>query len=75
MGPPPPPPIDLKFYGFATEKNGHKLIFLSHGDDVFVAGEGDVVDGRYKVVRIEPTSVIIEDLAYNDNQTLMLTTI
>jgi hypothetical protein len=74
-GPPPPPPIDLKFYGFATEKNGHKLIFLSHLDDVFVAGEGDVVDGRYKVVRIEPTSVIIEDLAYNDNQTLTLTTI
>lgn len=74
-GPPPPPPIDLKFYGFATEKNGHKLIFLSHAEDVFVAGEGDVVDGRYKVVRIEPTSVIMEDLSYNDNQTLPLTTI
>lgn len=74
-GPPPPPAIDLKFYGFATEQGGHKLIFLSHGDDVFIAKEGDVVDGRYKVVQIEPTSVVIEDLSYNDNQTLTLTTI
>ncbi len=37
-GPPPPPPIDLKFYGFATETNGQKLIFLLHGEDLFIAG-------------------------------------
>ncbi len=74
-GPPPPPPIDLKFYGFATETGGPKLIFLSHGEDVFVAGEGDVVDGRYKVIRIEATSVTIEDLSYNDQQTLTLQTV
>ncbi len=74
-GPPPPPPIDLKFYGFATEQNGRKLIFLIHGEDVFIAGPGDVVDGRYKVVRIESDSVTIEDLSYNDQQTLTLQTI
>jgi len=74
-GPPPPPTIDLKFYGFATEKSSQKLIFLSHGNDVFIAGVGDVVDGRYKVVQINASSVVMEDLAYNDNQTLSLTTI
>lgn len=74
-GPPPPPPIDLKFYGFAKEKGGRELIFLAHGDDVFIAAQGDVVDGRYKVVKIEPNSVTIEDLSYNDNQTLSLQTI
>ncbi|MHB1937148.1 MAG: hypothetical protein ACYCOR_11250 [Acidobacteriaceae bacterium] len=71
-GPAPPPPIDLKFYGFANEQNGRKLVFLMHGEDVFIAGPGDIVDGRYKVVQINDNSVVIEDLAYNNQQTLPL---
>jgi hypothetical protein len=70
--PPPPPPIDLKFYGFATQHNGQKLVFLMHGEDIFIAGQGDIVKGRYKVVQIDNNSVVIEDLSYNDNQTLPL---
>jgi hypothetical protein len=71
-GPPPPPPIDLKFYGFARQQNGRKLVFLMHGEDIFVAGPGDIVDGRYKVIRITDNSVVIEDLAYTNQQTLPL---
>ena len=73
-GPAPPPVIDLKFYGFATQNNGQKMIFLLHGEDLFIAGPGDIVDGRYKVLQIGPNSVVIEDLSYNDNQTLPLQT-
>lgn len=71
-GPPPPPPIDLKFYGFSTVQNGKKMVFLLHGEDVFVAGEGDIVDRRYQVVQIQANAVIIEDLSYDDKQTLPL---
>jgi len=71
-GPPPPPSIDLKFFGFAARKNGSRRAFLTHGDDVFVASEGDVVSHRYRVVRIAPTSIDIEDLGYHDTQTLPL---
>jgi hypothetical protein len=71
-GPPPPPPIDLKFYGFAKRQSGHKLIFLMHGEDIFIAGPGDIVDGRYKVIQVNDSSVVIEDLAYNNQQTLPL---
>ena len=71
-GPPPPPPIDLKFYGFARRQNGHKLVFLMHGEDIFIAGPGDTVDGRYKVIQITDNSVVIEDLAYANQQTLPL---
>ena len=60
--PPPPPPIPLKFYGFASSAGEPKKIFLKLGDDVFVAGEGEIVDRRYKVVRISPTSVEIQDV-------------
>lgn len=73
-GPPPPPPIKLKFYGFATEQNGQKMVFLLDGEDVFIAKQGDIVDGRYKVVRIESGAVVVDDLSYNNQQTLPLQT-
>jgi hypothetical protein len=57
-----PPPIPLKFFGFASKKGEPKKIFLSKGEDVFIAGEGEIVDRRYKVVRISPTSVEIQDV-------------
>jgi hypothetical protein len=59
---PPPPPIPLKFFGFASRPGEPKKIFLSKDQDVFIAGEGEIVDRRYKVVRISPTSVEIQDL-------------
>src|ERR1700690_3593999 len=72
--PPPPPPIDLKFYGFAISKPGEsKRIFLSQGEDVFIAKEGDIVDRRYKVVRISPNAVEILDVLSNNRQSIPLT--
>lgn len=60
--PPPPAPIPLKFYGFASSPGEPKKIFLKLGEDVFVAGEGEIVDRRYKVIRISPMSVEIQDV-------------
>ena len=60
--PPPPLPIPLKFFGFASGPGEPKKIFLSKGDDVFIAGEGEIVDRRYKIVRISPTSVEVQDV-------------
>lgn len=70
---PPPPPIDLKFYGLAGPKNGNKRIFLLKGEDIFLAKEGDIVDRRYKIVHIGPTSVQVEDVLTNNTQTLPFT--
>ena len=67
QGPPPPPPINLKFFGFARK------IFLSQGEDVFIAGEGDIVDRRYRILRITPVSVEVEDVLNNNRQTIPLT--
>ncbi len=62
-----PPAIPLKFYGFASRPGEAKKIFLKSvsGEDVFVAGEGEIVDRRYKVIRITPTSVEIQDMVYS----------
>jgi hypothetical protein len=70
--PPPPPPINLRFYGYAAEKDGRKQVFLLQGDDIFIATEGDVVDRRYRVGKIGASSVQIEDLPYSHMQTLPL---
>lgn len=70
----PPPPIPLKFFGFASHPGEPKKIFLSKGDDVFIAGEGEVVDRRYKVLRISANSVEIQDVvASGPPQTIPLT--
>jgi hypothetical protein len=71
--PPPPPPINLKFFGFANKPGESKKIFLSEGEDVFIAGEGDVVNRHYKVLHITPTSVEIEDVLNNNRQNIPLT--
>jgi hypothetical protein len=48
-------------------------VFLSQGEDVFVASEGDIVDRRYRVLRISATSVEIEDILNNNRQSIPLT--
>jgi hypothetical protein len=60
--PPAAPPIPLRFYGFASSPGEPKKIFLKKGEDVFVAGEGEIVDRRYKVMHITNTSVEIQDM-------------
>jgi hypothetical protein len=71
-GPPPPPPIDLKFFGTATAANGGRRAFLLHGEDVFLASDGDIVQRRYKVLTVSANSVLVEDLSNNNKQTLPL---
>jgi hypothetical protein len=56
------PPIPLKFFGFASKPGEPKKIFLSKGEDVFIAGEGEIIDRRYKVIHISPTAVDIQDV-------------
>jgi hypothetical protein len=71
--PAPPPPINLKFFGFASKPGELKKVFLSQGEDVFIAHEGDIVDRRYKLVRISPMAVDIEDVLNNNRQSIPLT--
>jgi hypothetical protein len=70
---PPPPPITLKFFGFANKPGEAKKVFLSQGEDVFIAGEGEIVDRRYRVLRISPNAVEMEDVLNNNRQSIPLT--
>jgi hypothetical protein len=71
--PPPPPPITLKFFGLTNTKGEKPKAFLSQGEDVWIAHEGDVVNRHYKIVRISPNAVEVEDLLNNNRQNIPLT--
>lgn len=65
-GPPPePPPVPppYKFYGYSTSRNnGKRTAYFLDGEDILLATEGDTLRRKYKVLRISPNSVTVEDL-------------
>jgi hypothetical protein len=70
---PPPPPINLKYYGFISPANSPtKRAFFLEGDEIYVAGEGDLIKKKYKVVRIGVNSAVVEDTEHQNQQTIAL---
>ena len=71
--PPPPPPIPLKFFGFASVPGETPVkAFLSDAEEVYIAKEGDLIKKRYKVIKIAPTGIDIEDTQTKSRQKLPL---
>ncbi len=78
-GPPPPPalaPIALKFVGvYEVPAKKMKLAVLSdgRGGAPIYGGEGDTVEGRYKILRIGNESIEMSYLDGRGRQTIRLT--
>jgi hypothetical protein len=71
--PPPPPPISLKYFGLSTRRaNGKKVAFFLDGETILMAGEGEMLQKRYRVVRIGVNSVVLEDTQLNREQSVPL---
>jgi hypothetical protein len=65
QGPPPPPPIALKYIGVLDTAQGRVAVFRDSGGDIVNGKEGDIIDGRYRLLKIGVESA---DLAYLDGQ-------
>ena len=64
-GPPPLPPIQLKFIGMLERADGVKWAALTDGKNVMQGKDGDIIDGRYRIVKIGTESV---ELTYVDGR-------
>jgi hypothetical protein len=66
-GPPPPPPIPLKFIGIVEKADGSRLAVLTPGEGrgPMHGKEGDIIDGRYRILKIGTESI---DMAYLDGR-------
>lgn len=73
-GPAPPPPIPLKYQGFAAENRagGGFTAFLADDSRHYNVNVGEVLMGRYRILAISDKGVDVEDLQYNRRQTLPL---
>lgn len=65
QGPPPPPPIALKYIGVLETAQGRVAVFRDLGGDIVNGKEGDIIDGRYRLLKIGVESA---DLAYVDGR-------
>lgn len=73
-GPPPPPPIALKFIAVLERASGVKWAVLSDGKSPPMYGrEGDAIDGRYRIVKVGTESVEVTYLDGRGRQVIRLT--
>lgn len=64
---PPPPeelPPNMKFFGYGNVPNGTpRRAFLSYQDDVYIVTEGDTLLGRYRIVKINNSTLEFENIS------------
>jgi hypothetical protein len=64
--PPPLPPIAMRFIGLVeAPQHAQKIAILSDGRGTYQGREGDIIEGRYRILRIGVESI---DMAYLDGQ-------
>ena len=72
---PPPLTVDAKYFGYVSDSGGsHRRAFFatSNNEDVIIAGEGDTLMGRFRVVRITNTTADVEEVSSGRRATLTL---
>jgi hypothetical protein len=77
--PPPPTPtplprIPIKYYGLVSKPGEPKRVFLQPEgkEQEYIVGQGEIVDRRYRVVQIQPTSVVLEDVLTGNRQPIQV---
>jgi len=65
LEPPGPPPVPLKFIGFAKQGEGRLYAVLRDERGVYYGAEGDVVEGRYRILRVAADAI---EVSYVDGR-------
>lgn len=73
--PPGPPPMDLKYLGFAVSDPGKLNALFMHGDDIYMAKTGDIMFHRFRVGVILESHAQVTDLTSNNTQNISIASI
>jgi hypothetical protein len=77
-GPPPPPPeqpltLPVKFFGYAVDPHsGRKRAFFTNGEDVFILSEGELLQNRFRLLRIGNNAADFEEVPSGKRASLPL---
>jgi hypothetical protein len=72
---PPPLNVEAKYFGFVSDSRGsYRRAFFatSNNEEVYVAGEGDTLLGRFRVVKLTATTADLEEVSSGRHATLTL---
>jgi hypothetical protein len=72
-GPPPPPRIAIKFFGWAMLGGQRVATFSDARGNIFSGKEGDIIEGRYRILRIGTDSADVSYLDGRGRETIRLT--
>jgi hypothetical protein len=70
--PDPPEPMLIKFIGLLTQEGTKIAVLMSEQKEVLHGKEGDVLAGRYRIVKIGLESVDMEDVTTGQSQRIAL---
>ena len=75
LPPPPEPPLTLpvKFFGYTTDPtSGKRRAFFTNGEDVFILSEGEMLQNRFRLLRIGNAAADFEEIMSGKRATLPL---
>ena len=74
---PPQPPqlpaiiVNLKFYGYVDDaRTGARRAFFTNGEDIFIAGIGDMLENRLRVTKIGNDTVELMEVSSSRRTTI-----
>lgn len=66
-----PPPLPYKFMG-RFDGDGIDIVYISRGDQAFVARSGETLEGSYKIASIDRLAIEFEYLPSGEKQRLVI---
>ena len=72
---PPPLNVNAKYFGYVSDGqgSGRRGFFASNNnEDVIIAGEGDTILGRFRIVRLTTTAADVEEVSSGQRATLAI---